>query len=276
MSPVRLGRWHGVATALVLVWVGLTIIMPVITLVWVTLTPFFQPPSAAAWAAISLTGFIDGFSYLAKPAMNTAGVMIGAMIVAMSFSVAVTWVVPRSRTRLARWADAVVFLAPAVPTVVSATAFQVLGIAIYEWLPLYGTLWIMIAAMGTRMVTYCSRTLNGAAMQLSPELEEAAWVSGLSQWAAFRHVFVPLMAPAIFHAALMVGMLAARDLTMPLIMSGGRTPLISTLVFDLQTNGEYNSAAAVALYMIVVLVALALFARRLTGLGEPGLEPARR
>ena len=84
------------------------------------------------------------------------------------------------------------------------------------------------------------------------------------------------MAPAIFYAALMVGMLAARDLTMPLIMSGGRTPLISTLVFDLQTNGEYNSAAAVALYMIVVLVALALFARRLTGLGEPGLEPARR
>ncbi len=276
MSPVRLGRWHGMATALVLVWVAMTIVMPVITLVWVTLTPFFQPPSAAALAAISLTGFIDGFSYLAKPAMNTAGVMIGAMIVAMSFSVAVTWVVTRSRTRLARWADAVVFLAPAVPTVVSATAFQILGIAIYEWLPLYGTLWIMIAAMGTRMVTYCSRTLNGAAMQLSPELEEAAWVSGLSQWAAFRHVFVPLMAPAIFYAALMVGMLAARDLTMPLIMSGGRTPLISTLVFDLQTNGEYNSAAAVALYMIVVLVALALFARRLTGLGEPGLEPGRR
>jgi iron(III) transport system permease protein len=197
------------------------------------------------------------------------------MTVAISFSIALTWVVSRERGALSRWADGAVFLAPAVPTVVSATAFQVLGIAIYQWLPLYGTLWLIIAAMGTRMLSYCTRTMNGAALQLSAELEESGWVSGLSKWTAFRGIFVPLMAPAIFYAALMVGMLSARDLTLPLIMGGGRTPLVSTLIYDLQTNGEYNGAAAVALYMILVLVALALAARRMTGLAEPGLEPAR-
>ena len=273
MAPVALGRWHGVATAFATLWFVLTVALPVVTLAWVTLTPFFQPPSREAFASITFAGFIDGFSYLAEPALNTLGIMVGAVTVAISFSIALTWVVTRSRTRLAQWADAAVFLAPAVPTVVSATAFQVFGIAIYQWLPLYGTLWLMIAAMGTRMVTYCSRTMNGAALQLAPELEEAGWVSGLSPFAAFRHIFVPLMMPAIFYAALMVGMLAARDLTLPLIMGGGRTPLISTLIFDLQTNGEYNSAAAIALYMIVVLVTLALFARRLTGLGEADVRP---
>jgi len=271
MAPVVLGRWHGVATSYAVIWFVLTVALPVITLAWVTLTPFFQPPSQEAFQSISLAGFVDGFSYLAEPALNTLGIMIGAVTVAISFSIALTWVVTRSRSPLAKWADAAVFLAPAVPTVVSATAFQVFGIAIYQWLPLYGTLWLMIAAMGTRMVTYCSRTMNSAALQLAPELEEAGWVSGLSPFAAFRHIFVPLMMPAIFYAALMVGMLSARDLTLPLIMGGGRTPLVSTLIFDLQTNGEYNSAAAIALYMIVVLVALALFARRLTGLGEAGL-----
>lgn len=271
MAHVVLGRWHGVATSYAVIWFVLTVALPVITLAWVTLTPFFQPPSQEAFQSISLAGFVDGFSYLAEPALNTLGVMVGAVTVAISFSIALTWVVTRSRSPLAKWADAAVFLAPAVPTVVSATAFQVFGIAIYQWLPLYGTLWLMIAAMGTRMVTYCSRTMNSAALQLAPELEEAGWVSGLSPFAAFRHIFVPLMMPAIFYAALMVGMLSARDLTLPLIMGGGRTPLVSTLIFDLQTNGEYNSAAAIALYIIVVLVALALFARRLTGLGEAGL-----
>lgn len=273
MAPVVLGRWHGAATTLAVIWFVLTVALPVVTLAWVTITPFFQPPSREALASLSFAGFVDGFSYLAEPALNTLGIMAGAMAVAISFSIALTWVVTRSRTRLAGWADAAVFLAPAVPTVVSATAFQVFGIAIYQWLPLYGTLWLMIAAMGTRMVTYCSRTMNSAALQLAPELEEAGWVSGLSPFAAFRHIFVPLMAPAIFYAALMVGMLSARDLTLPLIMGGGRTPLISTLIFDLQTNGEYNSAAAIALYMIVVLVALALFARRMTGLGEATIAP---
>jgi iron(III) transport system permease protein len=114
--------------------------------------------------------------------------------------------------------------------------------------------------------------MNGAALQLSPELEEAGWVSGVSKWRTFLGVFVPLMAPAIFYAALMVAMLAARDLTLPLIMGGGQTRLVSTLIYDLQTNGEYNSAAAVAIYMILVLVALALFARRLTGVAEIGHE----
>jgi len=268
MAPARLGAWHGAASALALIWFGLSVGLPVITLVWVTLTPFFQPPSAEAFAAMTLVGFADGLSYLGEPLINTGIVMIGAMIVAMTFATAMTWVVTRSKSKLALIADGAVFLAPAVPTVVTATAFQIFGIAIYEWLPLYGTLWIVILAMGTRMLTYSTRTMNGAALQLAPELEEAAWTSGVSRWTAFRHIFVPLMGPAIFYAALMVGMLAARDLTLPLIMSSGQNALMSVLIYDLQTNGEYNSAAAIALYMIVVLVALAVFARRMTGLND--------
>ena len=152
------------------------------------------------------------------------------------------------------------------------TAFQVMGIAVYQWLPLYGTLWLIMVAMGTRMLAYCTRTMNAAALQIHPELEEAAWVAGLSRWRTFTGVFLPLMAPALFYAALMVGMLAARDLTLPLIMNSGGTPLVSVLIFDLQTNGETASAAAVALYMIVVLVLLVLAARKLPGMAEPGLE----
>jgi len=272
MAPVRLGKWQGPAAAFALTWFVLAVALPLVTLVWVTLTPFMQPPSAAAFASLSWVGFADGFTFLQEPFLATLGVMAGAVAVAITFSLAMTWVLTRGRNSLARWADAAVFLAPAVPTVVSATAFQVMGIALYQWLPLYGTLWLIIAAMGTRMLTYCTRTMNGAALQLSPELEEAGWVSGVSKWRTFLGVFVPLMAPAIFYAALMVAMLAARDLTLPLIMGGGQTRLVSTLIYDLQTNGEYNSAAAVAIYMILVLVALALFARRLTGVAEIGHE----
>lgn len=272
---VRLGKWQRPASALVFLWMTLSVGLPVITLIWVALVPFIQPPSIAALDNVSLFGFLDGLAYLGEPLKNTAIVMAGTITMAMTFAICLTWVVTRSRSTMAPWADALVFLAPAVPAIVTATAFQVMGIAVYQWLPLYGTLWLIMAAMGTRMLAYCTRTMNAAALQIHPELEEAAWVAGLSKWRTFTGIFLPLMAPAIFYAALMVGMLAARDLTLPLIMNSAGTPLVSVLIFDLQTNGETASAAAVALYMIVVLVLLALTARKITGMAEPGLGPKR-
>lgn len=274
--PVQLGRWQTVATAWVLLWVVLTVGLPVLTLIWVALVPFIQPPSAAALENVSWFGFLDGLAYLTGPLVNTAVVMAGTIVMALTFATCLTWVVTRSRSRMAPWADALVFLAPAVPAIVTATAFQVMGIAVYQWLPLYGTLWLIMVAMGTRMLAYCTRTMNAAALQIHPELEEAAWIAGISRWRTFTGVFLPLMAPALFYAALMVGMLAARDLTLPLIMNSGGTPLVSVLIFDLQTNGETASAAAVALYMIVVLVLLVLTARKLTGMAEPGLGAGER
>ena len=57
----------------------------------------------------------------------------------------------------------------------------------------------------------------------------------------------------------------------------GNSEVVATLIFNLQTNGEQNAAAAVALYMIFVLVLLALFARRITGMQEiRGADIARR
>ena len=199
--------------------------------------------------------------------------------IAASLATSITWVVTRSNHKMARWADTIVFLAPAVPTIVTAIAFQFLGIAIYHWLPLFGTIWLVAIAMGTRMLAYCTRTMNSTSLQIQFELDEVAHVSGVSKLATFRSIFLPLMAPAIFYSALMVGMLSARDLTLPLIMNTGETEVIATLIFNLQTNGEQNAAAAVALYMIFVLVLLALFARRITGMQEirgTGLRRRRR
>ena len=196
---------------------------------------------------------------------------------AASLATSVTWVVTRSRNGTARWADNIVFLAPAVPTIVTGVAFQFIGIEMYHWIPLFGTIWLVAIAMGTRMLAYCTRTMNAASLQIHFELDEAAYVSGVSMLETFRRIFLPLMAPAIFYSALMVGMLAARDLTLPLVMNTGNSEVVATLIFNLQTNGEQNAAAAVAFYMIFVLSILALVARRMTGMQEiRGHDVARR
>ena len=267
-APQPLGRWRWAAYFLVCAWVTVSIAIPVVTIVWVALVPFFQPPSIAALASLSLDSFRDALAWIGEPLRNTLILMAGAVVVAASLATSITWVVTRSRNRAARLADNIVFLAPAVPTIVTGVAFQFIGIGIYHWLPLFGTIWLVAIAMGTRMLAYCTRTMNAASLQVHFELDEAALVSGVSMLETFRRIFLPLMAPAIFYSALMVGMLSARDLTLPLVMNTGNSEVVATLIFNLQTNGEQNAAAAVALYMIFILSILALFARRMTGMQE--------
>jgi iron(III) transport system permease protein len=159
---------------------------------------------------------------------------------------------------------------PAVPSIAAAVSFQIAGIAVNHWPPLYGTVWLMMVAMATRMLSFCTRTLNGTALQIHAELDEVAYACGVSRLVTFRRIFLPIVAPALFYSALMVGMLAARELTLPLMMDNGHGPVIATLIFDLQTNGRVGTASAVALFMMAILVAIVLVARRLAGIGDRG------
>ena len=270
--PLQLGKWQWLAAAFVAFWVLAGVLIPVLALIWVALVPFMQGISAAAFAQMNIEGFSEALTYMGQPLVNTLIVMVGAVILSASLSICISWLVTRSRSNVARLADGLVFLAPAVPTIVMGVAFQYAGIAVYHWLPLYGTIWLIALAMGTRFLAYCTRTMNSASLQIQFSLDEVAQASGVTRFASFRRIFLPLMFPAIFYSAVLVGMLAARDLTLPLIMLTGENHTISTLIFDLQASGADNEAAALSIYMILLLVVLAVIAHRISGASERGAE----
>ena len=270
-TPQALGRWRWAAAAFVALWVIAAVALPLATLIWVSLIPYLQTFSMKALGQMNLESYYNAVDYMEDAVLNTVIVVVGAVAVSTVFSTCISWVVTRSRSAAATWSDGLVFLAPAVPAIVSAVAFQYMGIAIYKWIPLYGTIWLIAIALGTRMLAYCTRTMNTASLQIRFELDEAARASGVTPLVAFRRVFLPLMRPAIFYSGLLVGMLAARDLTLPLMMNVGDTHTLSTLIFDLQINGDQGAAAAISIYLVVVLVIVAVIAHRLAGLGEPGI-----
>ena len=274
-APQPLGKWKWPAAAFVGLWVFAAVVLPVITLIWVALVPYLQPFSMKAVNSMSLISFEEALTYIGGPLRNTAIITVGAIMISITLAVSLSWVVTRSRSRAAHWADGIVFLSPAVPTMVAAVAFQFMGISLYSWVPLYGTIWLIAIAMGVRMLAYCTRTMNAASIQIHFELDEVARTSGVSQLVSFRWIFIPIMMPAIFYSALMVGMLAARDLTIPLVMNTGKAATISTLIFDLQSNGDQNAAGAISLYMIVLLALLAVAAHKLTGMSELGIGSGR-
>jgi iron(III) transport system permease protein len=247
-------------------WVMLSFVIPLLTLFWTSLVPYLQPPSLAALDNLSFKSYTVAISYLLEPLKNTLFVMVTSVILAVVLSICVSWVVTRSRNRWAHLLEFVVFLSIAVPSMVSAVAFQFIALKLYDIIPLYGSIVLVVLVLASRMLSFTTRTINGTALQLNEELDEAAYTSGLSRLTAFHKVFLPLVTPAVVYSAFVVAVLAARDLTVPLMVNTGSKELVSTLIYHLQSNGSYDVASAVGFYLMIFLLVLVLIARRLTGL----------
>src|SRR5919202_6186840 len=179
----------------------------------------------------------------------------------VALSVCVSWVVLRTHVPGRRAIDGIICLSPAVPGMISAVAFLYLGLSVHKLLPIYGTVWLILLAMGTRTLAFSTRTISSAAIQLHRELEEAAQVGGVRRSAAFWRLFVPLVAPAVFYAWIWIAVLSARELTIPLMLYARDNPLLSTLIWNVQAGGKSDQAAALAVLLMLFLTAFALGAQ---------------
>ena len=137
-----------------------------------------------------------------------------------------------------------------------------------SWTGIYGTTLLLIIGLTTHYIAYATRVSNGAMAQMSAELEEAAWVSGVGKLRTLLRVTMPVLVPTLIGGAIWVFAKAFRNLTLPLLLASPDTKTISMVVYDTwTTRGDPTGAAALGMLLIVVLVVLAVFARRFIAKG---------
>jgi thiamine transport system permease protein len=93
--------------------------------------------------------------------------------------------------------------------------------------------------------------------QLSPRIEQAARSLGANPWQTFRQVTLPLIAPALSAAALLVFIFDFTSFGVILILGGPRFSTLETEIFY-QTNALFNLPTAATLAMIQLLFTLVL------------------
>ncbi|WP_255193446.1 ABC transporter permease [Natronobeatus ordinarius] len=104
-------------------------------------------------------------------------------------------------------------------------------------------------------------------------LELAASNLGADRLQTFRHVVVPLAAPGIAGATIVVFTITAATFAIPDLIGGGRVDFVANLVYrTLFNSANYPLAAtlSVALVVLTSLVVLAVF--RLRGSGTLGID----
>jgi iron(III) transport system permease protein len=264
-----LGRWTYLGVAFVLAYLLLAIVLPLLALVWLSLLPNMRPPSPEALGLLSFERYARLPSFIGASVLtNTALLVIGVAALVTTFSVLVSWVVVRTRVRVRHLMDVLAMLPHAVPGL--GFAFALLMIAILAsrwipWLPLSGTLGIIILAHALNRLAYGTRLTNAAMLQVSPELEESAYVCGGSVGNTLRHVLVPIIQPSLMFAALWTALLSFREVTMALMLTGPGNRVAAVAVWRLWESGDLSTAAAGALAMVFVGGIIAAAALAISG-----------
>ncbi|MFJ2231789.1 ABC transporter permease [Streptomyces halstedii] len=251
-TPVRLGRWRIPVVTLVTLYVLVAIVVPILTIVWTSLTPFLQPIGLDGLGSLGLANYTAIFTNpsLTHALFNT--LLISLFTATLTAGLAL-WLALAS-TRGGRFGRALFdlsFLVFAIPSVVLGVA--VLFLYLYLPIPVYGTVWIIVIALTTRYIPRGSRMIETALLQLDNGLEEVGRVSGASNATVMRRVVFPLVAPTVSRTWLWVFANALGELPITLLLSSSDNRTVVVMLWDMiGESANYPEASALAVLLLAL------------------------
>jgi iron(III) transport system permease protein len=263
--PFDLGRGRWIAGGLILVNFVVVLLLPLLTLAWMSLLPFLRSVSLAGFASLTLKNYkavLTAHGYV-DLAMNSLLVAAGAATTIMVIAAFAGWIAGRNGPG-GRILDQLATLSLVFPGIC-------LGVAVMEvWLriplPVYGTLWIIGIAYVIRYMPFGMRYVYSGVLQLHRELEEAAGVAGAGMLTTLRRVVAPLLTPALVAGWLFIFLIANKELAIAVLLASPHSQVIAVAIFDQWVNGQGGELAAFGLMWTVLMTIIAtvffMFTRR--------------
>jgi iron(III) transport system permease protein len=156
--------------------------------------------------------------------------------------------------------DFISFMSLGIPSVIAALAAMLL----YLTLPLglYGTVWMLLLAYSYRLAV-STRLARASLMQLHPELEEAARVSGALWPTTLRRIVLPLMTPSLTASFVLLFLIGFREFTIPSILQSPDNTVLSVLMWQFFLEAKTEQAAAVGTVIVLLVVPVVFVLRRI-------------
>lgn len=265
---IDIGRWRYGGLSFFFLYFFLAVLLPLFVLVWGSLKSYYSPPTLEGLRGISLQGFRSTWEY---PGVQTAfkNTIILGVVSATATMVLVSltsWIVVRSRIRGRMILDALTFVPQGIPGIVLGLALMYVYLIIP--IPIYGTLWIMVVANVTLYLSFASRTMTAAIMQIHKELEEAAQTSGVSWRKTFIKITLPLTAPALISGWLWVAIHSIRELSSAIMLYSPDSIVLPTIIWSFWDNGRIPETCVLGVILIIMLAILTAGGRLLISWGS--------
>jgi iron(III) transport system permease protein len=181
------------------------------------------------------------------------------------FSFVISLVVVRSRFVARKFLDQLAFVPHAIPGIIMGLAFLWVFLQLDKWgIPGFGTVWAMSLAFTVSYISYGTRTMNAAILQIHKELEEAAQISGAPPLRTVLRVFFPLLMPAFVGIWIWTMLHAVRTAGKPLILyEGAENQVLAILIWNMWDEGYVEAVGAIGALLIAGLLVVTVAVRYL-------------
>jgi iron(III) transport system permease protein len=258
----RLGAAKYPAQVLVFLFFFLSTVLPFLVLLYVSLIKFLQVPSAAAFAAMSLDHYRTVFHTprISTVLWNTLYLVIVSATVTTVASFLISMVVVRSRFWGRKILDQLAFLPHAIPGLVLGLAMLWVFLkADRMGLALFGTVWSIAIAFAVSFISYGTRAMNAAIIQIHRDLEEAASVSGAPMWRIMWRVFLPLMLPSFIGVWVWTMLHVVRIAGLPLVLfDGADNQVLAVFIWMAWDQGNIGIVGAIGTMLMAALFIVTL------------------
>lgn len=268
---ISLGRWRWPAFGLVIVFMLFSIILPFLVLLFVSFLPFLQAPSMTAFSHMTFDHYVELWEtpLIATVMKNTVEMVILTSTMTVVLSFLISLVVVRSKFRARKLLDQLSFMPHAIPGIVMGLAFLWVFLQGNRYgIPISGGVLAISIAFTVGFISYGTRSMNAAILQIHKDLEEAAHVSGAPHWRTMWRVFYPLMMPTFVGVWIWSMLLSVREAGKPLVLyQGAEHQVLSILIWNMWDEGSIESVGAIGVLLIVGLLIITI-GLRMMGFGR--------
>lgn len=124
-------------------------------------------------------------------------------------------------------------------------------------LPILFTDRAVIIGLADFAIPYAVLILASSISNIDASLEQAAQNLGATQWQTFLRITLPLTAPGLVAALVLSFAQAVSAFITPLLLGGGRVPMLATQVYDsmiYSVNYPFASATVVVILAVILLI----------------------
>lgn len=130
---------------------------------------------------------------------------------------------------------------------------------------LYGTLALMILAMGINYLPFTSRSSVSSMSQMGKEPEEAAMILGAGWTSRLFRIVLPIQKRAMFGGILLAFVQGMKELSLVIMLARPGLEVLTTQAIRYSDNALHQMANGVILIIVVVTFTLTLLLQRVTG-----------
>jgi len=228
-------------------------------------------PSKQALQYVSLDNFKTLITepLIVSSTVNTIILGVVTATATMGLAYFVSWIIIRLKVRGGVFLDGMAFIPHAIPTISIALALIVFYLhPALRWIPVYGTIWIMMLALMTRYIAFATRTSNSAMTQLHRELEEAARTSGASRMTTLLRITFPLLLPPFIAGWVWVFAHTIRSFSIPLMLATPGNQTIAVVMYHYwERKADFSLASTLGVAMLVIIGILTFFSRKFISQG---------